>query len=100
MKKYVNVIMMILIVVCKKAMEIAKHPQTKKILKFIGKKAINLLKTRIGRGIVLLYLSGLFMEMGLVDLSIACCLALIIDNRNIFLNLLGYGSSNRKRRYN
>ena len=54
MQKYVNMVKIIIMVVCKKAINIAKHPQTKKIGKFVFKQITKALKTKIGRGIALL----------------------------------------------
>ena len=97
MKKILNVLSVLLMVVSNKVIQIARHPKTKVILIKGCKQAFSLLKIKAVRGIVFLYLSGLFAQMGLIDLSVAACLLLIIDNAGLVLSILGHGK--RKRRY-
>lgn len=97
MKKILNVLSVLLMVVSNKVIQIARHPKTKVILIKGCKQAFSLLKIKAVRGIVFLYLSGLFAQMGLIDLSVGCCLLLLIDNAGLVLSVLGHGK--RKRRY-
>ena len=97
MDRIFRVLGLILMSGVRKAIEIVRHPQTKIILKRGFKQAVSLLKVKPIRGIALLYLAGLFSQMGLLDLSVGACLLLLIDNADLVLSVLGHGS--RKRRY-